>query len=96
MERRSFLTLLPLMPMAGKLMVTMPKKYLGVEDLAAATKQIGPRLADLLFRKDPMLGYLRSLAELNKTYDLALASGDPPSLPLVPFPPPQDAPGAPG
>lgn len=63
MERRSFLTLLPLMPMVGKLMVTMPQKYLGVADLAAATKLIAPRLADLLFREDPMLSYLRVLAE---------------------------------
>lgn len=60
MERRSFLTLLPLMPMAGKLMVVMPKKYLGVEALAAATKQMAPWLVDLLFREDPMLAYLRT------------------------------------
>ncbi len=59
MDRRSFLTLLPLMPMVGKLMVTMPKKYLGVADLAAATKHMGPRLAELLFRPDPMLSYLQ-------------------------------------
>ena len=63
MEGRSFLTLLPLMPMAGKLMVVMPKKYLGMGDLVAGTKLLAPGLVDLLFRADPMLGYLRTLAE---------------------------------
>ncbi len=58
MDRRSFLTLLPLMPMAGKLMVVMPKKYLGMGDLVAGTKLLAPGLAELLFRPDPMLSWI--------------------------------------
>lgn len=89
MERRSFLALLPLMPMAGKLMVTLPKKYLSAEGLAAATKRIAPELADLLFRKDPMLSWLtakslmvtdgKEIKEIEETWVYS----------------PEDAPGAP-
>ena len=64
MERRSFLTLLPLMPMAGKLMVTMPRKYLSPDDLGKALDRFDfQKLVDNIFTEDPMFGYLRVLAE---------------------------------
>lgn len=65
MERRSFLTLLPLMPMAGKLMVVLPqKKYMSLSDLNHITLEyIGPRLVDQLFQEMPIMAHLRMTAE---------------------------------
>ena len=65
MERRSFLALLPMMPMAGVLMVTLPQKYLTMEDLVSATKHYAPGMVDHLFGESPMLSWLttRSLVE---------------------------------
>ncbi len=64
MERRSFLALLPMMPMAGKLMVVTPKKYISADDLGKALELFDFKmLVDNVFTKDPMFGYLRVLAE---------------------------------
>lgn len=68
MERRSFLALLPMMPMAGKLMVTMPKKYIGVEDLAGALKHFDVQVVvDNLFQPDPLQEYFTTQAHVQIT-----------------------------
>ena len=64
-DRRSFLALLPSLPAVVSLMVVIKSKF------------IAPRLMDSAFKADPLR---ITLADLNKTYDRARASGDEPSL----------------
>lgn len=68
MERRSFLALVPMLPMVGKLMVAMPKSYIGAEDLAGALKHFDVKvIVDNLFERDPMMDYLTTQARVSIT-----------------------------